>query len=287
VSSTTSPGNNAADTTPSGTRGALAYLAWDRWFQRLSLGVQGAADGLFLGIASECTLDRLDEQYYLQTPYYLTDAYNQRGLFDWERQAIERHFPSTGRIVVIGAGSGREMIALAGLGYEALGYESHEALTAYGQDLLLRTGTPGLILPMTRDQWPADPGPIDAVVIGWGVYHSIRTRPVRVAFLRTMRAALGDGTPVLLSFFTRQGAPLYQRTVARVGSNIRRLQRRPPIELGDVLAPFVAHQFSDGEIEAELKAAGFQLIEQGDNGYGWAVATSGPTRAMGIREVHS
>lgn len=287
MSSTTSPDNRAADATPSGTRGALAYLSWDRWFRRLSLGVQGAADGLFLGIVGEPTLDRLDEQYYLQTPYYHTDTYNQRGLFDWELAAIKRHFPSTGRIVVIGAGAGREMIALASLGYEALGYEPHEALTAYGQDLLLRTGTPGLILPMTRDQWPADPGPIAAVVIGWGVYHSIRTRATRITFLSAMRAALDDGTPVLLSFFTLRGAPLYHRTVAKVGSTIRRLRRRPPIELGDVLTPFVAHQFSDGEIEAELNAAGFRLVEQGDNGYGWAVAVAGPTSTMDIREVRS
>ena len=243
--------------------------------------MQGVADGVFLGIAGDRTLDRLDQEYYLDTNYYRTDAYNDRGLFDWESDAIRTHFPPAGHIVVLGAGAGREIVALERHGYEVIGYEPNEALVRFGNEFLARARVTSELRPDDSQPLAGCSGPGDAVVVGWGVYHSIRSRDERIGLLRQIRCAADEGAPILLSYFTRRGETFYQRTLLFVAGPLRRLRRRPAPEAGDVITPFFAHMFTEAEIAAELNEAGLRLVAHGDDGYGWAVAVVCPARPLG------
>jgi hypothetical protein len=127
---------------------------------------------------------------------------------------------------------------------------------------------------LDRDQWPSDAGPVDAAIVGWGAYHSIRGRDRRVALLRAARSSLTQGAPILISFFTRRERTVYLRLVPRVGNVMRRLRRAGAIERGDTLAPVFSHHFTQREIAEELAEAGFRMVDFQDEGYGRAVGVA-------------
>ena len=95
--------------------------------------------------------------------------------------------------------------------------------------------------------------------MGWGSYMLIAGRARRIALLRRLRALVPDGSPLLLSFFTRPEVQLRLKAEYRVARLIRRLLRREPPEFGDDLIPVYVHRFDQAEIEAEMRAAGFRL----------------------------
>ena len=76
-----------------------------------------------------------------------------------------------------------------------------------------------------------------------------------------------EGAPLLVSFYVRGERDLGLAAAAAIGSGLRRLRGRPPLELGDELRPrFYRHRFTRSDIEETLQCAGFALAEfsQGD-----------------------
>jgi hypothetical protein len=244
------------------------YLWSRRQRDRLARGLGAAFDGLWLGLLDRDRLHQLDERFYDDrlerveghAARYDDDAYNARGLFDWEDAAVQEHFPAGGEIVVTGAGGGREVLALLERGFDAIGYEPNRRFASAGADLLGRRGHPDRLRPSERDHFPADVERCDGIVVGWGSYMLIAGRECRIEFLRAARRCLSDGDPILLSFFAHAERPRYFAVVAGVANAVRRLRRRPQIELGDTIAGNFLHCFVPAEIEAELAAGGFDLV---------------------------
>lgn len=198
------------------------------------------------------------------------------GLSGWERDAVEGWFAPGSRIMVLGVGGGREVIALRRLGFEAFGWESHPALVAAAQALAAEEGHPGVIHPAPRDELPAGTDRYDAVILGWGMYMLVHPRERRVALLRAARGRLAGNGPILLSFFPRVGDDARALGVHRVASLVRRVLRRPPPELGDDMLPNAVHRFTRDEIASELGEAGLELLHydpagEGPLESGWAV----------------
>ena len=238
-------------------------------------------DGFWLGMLDRDSLAQFDELHYDTrrervgggAAYsYDDDRWNLRGLSDWERAAIEDHFPSSGRIVVTGAGGGREVLGLLGRGYDAVGYEPHPRLVQAGSALLERRGHGQRLFVSRRDAFPAEVGACDAVVVGWGSYALMSGRHRRVEFLRGARASLPAGAPLLVSFFTRDGGERLLTTVSRTANVVRRVRRAEPTDVGDALSPNFVHLFAEEELTNELKAAGFVVQEYRRHPYGHAVA---------------
>jgi SAM-dependent methyltransferase len=218
-------------------------------------------NGIWLGLLSDAGLRALDERYYDGETTYRTDAWNERGLFDWERELVDEHFAAGGRIAVPACGGGREVLALLGAGYDATGYESHPGLAAYGNGFLAEREYPDRVRAVDRDSFPEAVGACDGVVVGWQAFSLLHGHERRVAFLAGARRSLAGDGPVLLSFFSRDGDSRELRWTAGIAGAIPRPGRWPPVELGDTLAPNRVHVFSRAEIEAELAAAGFALAE--------------------------
>ena len=256
-------------------RRTLALLRLHRITEALMrrgvMTIRAAFDGVWLGVLDDEAMRLIDESYYDEVPKYADEAYNRRGLNDWERDAIDRFFAGRRRIVVTGAGGGREVLALLDLGYDALGFEPNVKLARFGEGLLARSGHPGRLRQVDRDAWPTDSGPCDGVIVGWGSYMLIRGRRRRVAFLRDARARLEPGAPLLVSFFARSGRPGYLRLVVAIGGRIRRLRGAEPVELGDAMERNYVHYFDRAEIGSELREAGFELAWYDAAGYGKAV----------------
>jgi hypothetical protein len=224
----------------------------------LARGSRAAINGTFLGLLSDTSLSAVDERYYETDGVYRTAEWNEKGLFDWEREAIEADFAPGSRIVVAACGGGREVLALLEAGFDAVGHEPHFDLARYGRDFLAGRGHPDRIHMSRRDEFPSAET-CDGVVIGWGAYSLIRGRDRRARLLGEARRHVPAGAPVLLSFFDRaaEGRELaFTRATANV---LRRARRAEPVELGDTLAPNFIHVFTRADLTAELAAAGWDL----------------------------
>ncbi len=259
--------------------------AWLRLYERLDAGLnrglltaRGAFDGVWLGLLDEQRLAVLDQRHYDGQGEYADDAYNTGGLQPWEARLVAAHFPPGARVAVVGAGGGREVLALLEAGYDAVGYEPHPGLAAAGARLLAERGRPGRLHACARSGWPAGAEAFDAVLVGWGAYMLVPSRRARVALLAAASAATGGTGPVALSYF-EMTQPLHRfRAARRVAAPLRALRRAEPVLLGDALSPNYVHCFSGRQVDDEVTAAGLAVIERGSDGYGWAVGRGSATR---------
>lgn len=268
---------------------ARLYLAWSTRFRRFLSLVVGLVDGVWMGLLDDEALDAIDELAYGRDSEYVDPQYNNRGLYTWERKAVEMYFPPGGRVAVTGAGAGREVLALSRQGFDVVGYEPNPKLVEQGNRLLEESGFVSRITSSAREGWPGR-GDFDAVLVGWGSYHHIRGRRRRLEFLDGARASLPTGGPIVLSFFFRQKGSRYYGAARKVAEGVRRLRRSPsthPLEVGDALSPFFVHLFTRHEIESELDAAGFSLVAFDTFEYATATATSrGPGAQRGTERHH-
>jgi hypothetical protein len=256
------------------------YLAARRERDRIARGIGAAFDGFWLGLLDGERLHALDERFYDEriehvdgdAQRYDDDAYNARGLFDWEEAAVRNHFAAGARVVVTGAGGGREVLALLEQGFDAVGYEPNQRFATAGADFLSRRGHQDRLRLSARDVFSGEMESCDCVVVGWGSYMLIAGRARRVAFLRAVRQRLSEGDPILLSFFAHSARPRYFTVVAAVANAVRSVRRREAVELGDAIAGNFLHCFTRTEIEDELEAGGFSLVEFHLSPYGHAIA---------------
>mgnify|MGYP000138231849 CR=1 FL=1 len=258
-------------------RRARVVLAGDALVRRVPKGRLRVAarilhSGLWCGLASDELLAQVDLAVYARGryAYHDTDEHNLRGLFPWERRALAEHFPSTGRLLVTGAGGGREVVALEALGFDVLAYECNPELRARANGLLARRGAQARVGAVARDQCPPYPGDLDAAVVGWGSFTFLRGADRRRRFLRDLAGGLRPGAPALLSFFVRGDARRF-RWIARLGNTLGRARRGPPVEPGDVLDPVWQHYVTRDELAGDLAVAGLQLVTFSTDGYGHAV----------------
>ncbi|PRY30479.1 hypothetical protein [Pseudosporangium ferrugineum] len=241
---------------------ARAYTRWQRWRDAARRAGDAVHAGLWLGLLDRADLHAVDQDEYRRRTAYRSDAYNLSGLFEWERRMIDRHFPAAGPVVVLGAGGGREVLALAGRGHRVAGYECHPLLVEAGRDLLRRTGSGEATLDrLGRDRAPSGGGPYAAAVVGWSAYMLMAGRGSRMSFLAGLHAVLVPDAPVLLSFAARSAGERRPAVVAAVAGPVRRLRRRPPVELGDDLAPNFLHRFTEEELAEELTGAGYTPVD--------------------------
>lgn len=241
-------------------------------------------DGFWLGLLDPDELHAIDERYYLDEAMYRDPTFNQSGFQPWERAAVDRYFRGCRRLAVIGAGGGREVVALEGEGFEVVGYECNPHLAAEGNALLASLGLTSRIAPMPRDSWSPGGDGFDGVVVGWATYMLIDGRDARIELLRTVRSCLPAGAPVLLSFFVRSGDARYFRIVRAVANAVRRLRRRPPVELGVTIRPNRVQYLSLDEVARELEEGGFAPEHLDDRDYGNAVGLAAVEG--GVRTAH-
>jgi hypothetical protein len=236
------------------------YFRSQRLMQHLTLLQSSIFTGFWLGFLTRKQLHDIGEGYFREERFYSTDEWNTRGLFDWEKTSVETHFGDCKKLLVAGAGGGREVIALRRLGFEVDGFDSHPDLIRAANELLAREGMAPDIRAAPWDRCLDTDREYDGVIIGWGAYMHIRGRERRVAFLRELRSKVAVGAPVLLSFYVTSPNSRYFRWVARVGAPLARVLGREPVAVGDCLLPFYAHFFTQERLEAELAAGGFGLV---------------------------
>ena len=210
-----------------GDRLARLTLASAKLPSTLAHASRGLLNGFWLGVLSDRSLEAVDARYYAESGVYRTADWNERGLFDWERRAVEDHFAPGGRVVVTACGGGREVLGLLEAGFDAHGREPHPELAAYANRFLAERGHPGRVAASERDEFPPGAERLDGVVVGWGAYSLMHGGGTRRRFLAAARAALEEDAPVLISFFDRDQDRRELRWTAAVANVLRRLRGAP------------------------------------------------------------
>jgi hypothetical protein len=267
----------AASAVRSPDRAARAYL-WSReLIGRYFRVVMAIFTGAWLGILSRSQLEDVDDRSFTGEGArqngisYLSEAHNRQGLFEWEIGVLERCFPADGRLALLGAGAGREVLALRQRGYEVEAWECQPAFAAFANELLRSDGFEPAVSVVPRDVAPASTGRFDGLIVGWGTYTLVPGRHRRVALLRSLRKKVDPGAPILLSFYVQRPGEPVLRVTTFVGNVWRRILRREPVEMGDYLDPNFVHMFTEDQIAEELADGGFELQLFEAKPYGHAV----------------
>jgi hypothetical protein len=257
------------------------YFKMRRLEQRLVTAASAISTGIWLGVLSRSALDAIDETFnvgsggkQLSPIDYRADEYNRSGLWEWEREAIEGYFGGKGRLAVLGAGGGREVLALKQLGFEVDGWECQEELARAANRILTAEGFEPTVTVSPRDTCPPGNPSYSGIIIGWAAYTYIPGSHRRIALLRMIRDRLVQGGPILLSFFSCDPIPRRFHLTARVANILRRLTGREIVEVGDFLVPHYVHYFTASQVRCELEAAGFSLAMYRTQPVARAVATA-------------
>lgn len=213
----------------------------------------------------------IDRVYYASTAKYTDSGYNRSGLWTWEREMITRYFGRCRCLLIVGAGGGREVLALTRLGFEARGLECNRKLVEAANRLLAAEKLPPTVQYAPPNTCPSGGTSYDGLVVGWGAYMLIQGRAQRIALLRSMHAQAPPDAPVLISFFSRPASAKRFLIIAAVGNMLRRLLGRERLEPGDDLEPEYVHYFTQEEIATELQEGGFKLVFYDSQPYGHAV----------------
>lgn len=231
---------------------------------RLTAAGASFVEGLALGALSEEELMRLTFARFSRSR-----ASRDRELFEWERPWLERDLPAPpARVLVGGAGRGRESRWLASRGYDVVAFDpardqGADILRLAYEDLT-SAGPPRAALKELRAL-----APYDAVLLGWGSFTHVPGESSRLEILRALRR-LSDG-PVLLSYWrtrTDSGAPVGRSR--SLGRKLGRLMAVVPVVTNDrdrvVAHAGYAHCFTDEEIRGLAHSAGYR-VESCLNGF--------------------
>lgn len=196
-----------------------------------------------------------------------------RGLFAWERDALAHPaFPRAGRVLLGGAGGGRELVALAAMGYTVDAFEPAAALYAALRSqatggITLQGSYADLVRAASHGEGPLaalrDRG-YDGVVLGWASFTHLTTGGEAEATLRAVRAIAPRAT-VLVSYLgpdddgRANGRVEALRPWVRAG--LARVTGRTESLAGEGFAPGAGfyRRFAPAEFEALAQAAGYEV----------------------------
>jgi 2-polyprenyl-3-methyl-5-hydroxy-6-metoxy-1,4-benzoquinol methylase len=212
---------------------------------------------LVAGLASDAVLDRFNEIAYGQTQAYRPDTADFRAyLFPWEEAVVREQFPKPpARILVGGAGGGREPLALAQMGFEVVAFEPAEALIS-----ALARQAPRNVLALQgayEDMEALFPEgeSFDAAIVGWGSFSHLRDERTRIETLSSFARLTGG--PILVSFLALKAGGIPPR-LARLR---RFLPRRPNRDEQDIFAVSIGfyHPVDEEEVRRLAAAAGLEI----------------------------
>jgi hypothetical protein len=210
---------------------------------------------LVAAVASDAALDRYNDLAYGETQAYRPDSDGFRAyLFPWEEAVIREEFPAPpARLLVGGAGGGRETLALAAKGYEIAAFDPSERLVAS-----LGGRVPGstVLVGAYEDTDRLFTGEMfDGAILGWGSFSHLRTERARIGALRSF-SRLTAG-PILVSFLAVKGD-----VTPRLARFRRVLPRRPDRDPDDVFAVTIGfyHPVDEAEVRGLAAAAELEVV---------------------------
>lgn len=234
-------------------------------FQRLAI----LLNNLLPAVLSPADLTTLIKRHY-DTSYRQTVPQLAPDLYDWtlegwEQQTLQRHGITAGRMLVLGAGVGREAIALAQRGFAVAGVEVNGTALHVAIRTARTMQVPAFFVQGDFHHLPFARRQFDYIIMSGIMYSSIPGRLRRQTWLRELAEHLVPGGVVILNFLIDRSPRSRTR---RISEAINRLLVTLPganhsYQPGDGCAQgHFLHAFQDeDEIRQELEEAGAVVHE--------------------------
>lgn len=246
----------------------LRYLA--KALMHAHFGLQQANSVLPYLAASTMSLGAFrDEIAHGFGDFYLTDREILEGLMPWE-QRLYGHVRPRERVLLVGCGSGRDLLPLLDRGCEVVGIEPAAQPLARAREVLAGRGlTARLVGGFFEDVDIA--GAFDVISFSYFCYSYVPMRHRRIDVLRKAGRHLAAGGRVLVSYVDqpRRGRGRAMRIARLCGAMARsdwRLEAGDRVRLGAADMPVFGyeHAFTPGEVADEAREAGLRVAVQGD-----------------------
>jgi hypothetical protein len=228
---------------------------------------------LVLAFASDRLLETYSGLAYGSTTAYRADSPGFRqGLFAWERQAVKEFFPPLpARVLIGGAGGGREAFGLLELGYSCVAFEPSRPLAASMRAKGEATYAASLraycasyddlpIIPAVFESTPVDlrsQAPFDAAIIGWASFSHLVDDAARVRALEQF-GALTRG-PILVSYLSPQPAPNRAESGRGIVNALRRRAGRRGESMFTVAMGY-CRLITEADLRTLSAQAGLQIV---------------------------
>lgn len=241
-----------------------ALLFWGRAFQLASTTLHSSA-------AATLTLAELRNNVVTRWQTFNDQPYDvDSGLIPWETDVADHLVRPGDSALIIGCGSGREIVAYLARGCRVTGMDPAPRVLGIARTLLAERGLTAELIEGFVDEAEV-PGRFDIVLFGWWCYCQIPESSRRIRTLRRLAANLEPGGRIALNFdMLLRPRPIVIQ-LARITGAIARSDWR--LEPGDVVewrhhggAPFFgySHAFVPEEIEQEAAAAGLRITYRRD-----------------------
>ena len=188
------------------------------------------------------------------------------GWMPWERLLVGRFVTAGDRVLLIGSGTGRDLIPFIEMGCQVTGIEPSGPAVAMARRALERRQLAATIIEGFAEDVPLD-GSFDVMFFSYFCYSYVFDSQRRVGLLKKLRPHLVDGGRLLLTCHGALSAEFQPRSrvlsMARVANRCRKPGWR--LERGDCFerssysptAFQFVHVFTKEEVEAEARRGGF------------------------------
>jgi len=214
-------------------------------------------------------------------------AYSDHRLFDWEEDLFARHVLPHDRILVVGAGTGRDVFPLLSAGHPVTALDIAPRALRTLQERARSAGREVATIHASIDAADLAPSAFDVIVFSWFCFSYLMGAGNRLKALERSRDALRPGGRILISYQLRAGRELSAPRPSTLGASLARWLGGTEPEPGDVVnmvgpasrpSVFRSHSFTPDEAEAEAREAGLAIAAHGQTSpaIGLLVLTSGP-----------
>ncbi len=188
------------------------------------------------------------------------------GFMPWESEVVSRFVQPGDRVLVVGSGTGRDLLAFLELGCRVEGVEPSAAAIVIANRVLAQHRRSAPIVHGFFEDVGVD-GAFDVIVFSWLCYSYIPGSGRRVESLRKAAHHLAPGGRILVSCATtREPASsrlvAVQRAVSRLSGSGWQMEDGDDVRLlragSDALA--FEHTFRPGEFGREAAAAGLSIV---------------------------
>jgi SAM-dependent methyltransferase len=208
-----------------------------------------------------------------------SDAYIASGLMAWEREFYLAFLKPDDQVLLIGCGTGRDLLALNERGFRTEGLDLGPWCTARARAVLQCRGLEAPVHTGAIETTDV-PGMFDVFIFSWFCYSYIPQSAVRVDVLRKLRRHLVPGGRILITYEparTARRLPIrLARLVGRLCRSDWRMEYGDVVRLGDPGRYFehYEHQFTSEGLEEEARAAGLTVAFHEGGEIGRAVLMS-------------
>jgi len=240
-----------------------------RFLFRLARTFDRAGRGLFalaVGMLNRTDLEHMSSAVWEQ--FGSDGAGASAGLMRWERTVFAEFVKPTDRILLVGSGSGRDLLALRKAGHQVVGIEPSPVPVERARRLLRDNGF-SVDIVAARFDGAEVPGTFDVIVFSWFCYSYIAGSAERKATLAKASGHLNPNGRIVVSYI-EVDRPHASRatTIARFSSHLTGADWRA--EPNDHFAPVFGreplyayhHSFAPGELQDEALAVGLSVLAE-------------------------